>query len=160
MDTDEIIPGSSSAIIFYLSDAKVPITPEVCLASLRSSWEGHHDRFKNSEEEFIAAFNQHLLTIADARIGQVRTWLEQNTTRFAQHPDVQTLFRRFGELAKELKGHVVLCEEACGSCSLSCLKVRQHDGAHDCRTTHKCPRACEFVDQHDWPPPPSACDMP
>ena len=159
MDTDEIIPGSSSAIIFYLSDAKVPITPGACLTSLRSSWEGQHDRFKNSEEEFIAAFNQHLLTIADARIGQVRTWLEQNTTRFAQHPGVQTLFRGFGELSKELKSHIVLCGGTCGSCSLSCLKERQHDGAHDCHTTHKCPLACEFDDQHDGLPPP-ACDMP
>jgi hypothetical protein len=159
MDTDETILGPSSAIIFYLSDTKAPITSEACLASLRSNWKGHHDRFKNSEEDFLTAFNQHLLTIADARIGQVRTWLEQNTTRFAQHPDVQTLFRRFDELAKELKDHIVLCGAACGSCSLFCLKVRQHDGAHDCHTTHKCPRACEFNDQHDGPPVP-VCDMP
>ena len=159
MDTDEAIPGPPPAIIFYLSDARAPITPEACLAALRSGWEGHHNRFKDSEDEFLASFNQYLLTIADARIGQVRTWLEQNTTRFAQHPDVQTLFRRFDESAKELKGHVVLCGAVCGSCSLCCLKERQHESAHDCYTTHKCPRACEFNDQHDGLPPP-ACDMP
>ena len=159
MDTDEAIPGPISAIVFYLSDAKAPITPETCFAALRSSWDGRLRRFKNSEKEFLASFNQYLLTIADTRIGQVRTWLEQNTARFAQHPDVQILFRRFDVLAKELKSHVLLCGVACDSCSLSCLKERQHDddGAHDCCTTHKCPRACEFNDQHDIL---SACDMP
>jgi len=159
MDTNETISGPSSAIIFYLSDAKAPMTSEECLASLRSSWGGRYNRFKNSEEAFITAFNQHLLTIANARIGHVRTWLEQNTTRFAQHPDVRTLFRKFDELAKELKGHTVLCGAACGSCSLFCLDEKQHDGAHNCHTTHKCPRACEFSDQHDGLPTP-ACDMP
>ena len=159
MDTDESIPGPIPATVFYLSDTKAPITPEACLAALRSSWDGQYRRFRDSEEEFLASFNEYLLTIADARIGQVRTWLEQNTTRFAQHPNVQTLFQRFGELVKELKGRVVLCGVACGSCSLSCLKERQHDGAHDCCTSHKCPRACEFNDQHDGLPA-SACDMP
>ena len=159
MDTDETIPGSSSELVFYLSDTKAPITSEACLASLRSNWEGRRDRFTVSEQEFLAAFNQHLLAIANTRIGQVRIWLEQNTARFVQHADVQTLFRRFDEFAKELKSHVVLCGAACGSCSLSCLKERQHDDAHDCYTTHKCPHACEFDDQHDGLPVP-ACDMP
>ena len=159
MDTDEAIPGPPSTIVFYLSETEAPITPEGCLASLRSNWEGRHDRFKISEEEFLTTFNQHLLDMADARIGQVRAWLGANTARFAQHADVQTLFRRFDELAKELKSHVTLCGVACGSCSLSCLKDRQHDDAHDCYTTHKCPHACEFDDQHDGLPAP-ACDMP
>jgi len=156
MDTDETIPGPSSTIVFYLSDTEAPITSEACLASLRSNWEGRHDRFKISEEEFLATLNQHVLSIADARIGQVQTWLGANTARCVQHADVQTLFRK---LAKELRSHVVLCGGACGFCSLSCLKGRQHDDAHDCYTTHKCPHACEFEDQHDGLPTP-ACDMP
>jgi len=159
MDTDETIPGPSSAIVFYLSETEAPITPESCLASLRSNWEGRHDRFKISEEGLLATLNQHLVAITDARIGQVRTWLGANTARFGQHADVQTLFRRFDELAKELKSHVVLCGAACGTCRLSCLKGRQHGDAHDCCTTHKCPPACEFDDQHDGPPAP-ACDIP
>ena len=149
MDTGEMIPGPSSAIVFYLSDIEAPITAEACLASLRSNWEGRYNRLKISEEEFLTAFNQHLISIADARIGHVRTWLEENTARFAQHADVQRLFQIFNELVKELKSHVALCGVACASCSLSCLKVRQHDDAHECSTTHKCPHACEFDDQHD-----------
>jgi len=159
MDTDQTILGPSSEMLFYLSDTKAPITSETCLAMLRSKWEGRHDRFKTSEGEFLANFNQYLLSIADARIGQVRTWLEQNTPRFVQHADVRTLFRRFDELAKELKSHILLCGAACGSCSLSCLKERQHDDGHDCYTSHKCPRACEFNDEHEGLPAP-ACDMP
>ena len=157
MDTGEVIPGPSSANVFYLSDSEARITHEACLASLRSNWEGRHNRFKISEEEFLIALNQHLLSIANARIGQVRTWLEENTARFAQDADVRALFRIFNNLATELKSHVALCGAACGSCSLSCLKRRQHDDAHDCYTTHKCRHACE--DQHDGLPAP-ACDFP
>ena len=159
MDTDEAIPGPTSETVFYLSDAKAPITPETCFAALRSSWEGHARRFNDSGEQFLASLNQYLLSIADARIGQVRTWLEQNTVWFGKTPDVQTLLRRFDELAKELKGHVLVCGVVCGSCSLSCLKERRHDGAHDCCTTHKCPRTCDLNDQHNGLPA-SACDMP
>ena len=144
MDTDEAIPGPSPTIVFYLSDAKALVTPEACLAALRSNWEGHDRRFKGSEEEFLASFHQYLLSIASARVGQVRTWLEQNTSRFGKHPDVQTLLRRFEKLAKELKAYVLPCGVTCGSCNLPCLKGRRHDGAHDCCTTHKCPRGCEF----------------
>lgn len=159
LDTDEIIPGPPGNIVFYLSEAKVSMSAEECLASLRSSWGDSHNRFRMTEEEFLAAFNRYLHDLADARVQQVRTWLEQNTSRFAQHADVQALFRSFQELAKELKGGVALCGATCGSCSLLCLSARQHDGAHDCHTSHKCPHACEFVDQHDGMPVP-ACDMP
>ena len=157
MDTGEIIPGPPSAIVFYLSDNGALITPEACLAFLRSNWEGRHTRFKISEEEFLSALNQHILSIANARIGQVRTWLEENTARFAQDADLQTLFRVFNDLAKELMSHVALCGVACGSCSLSCLKGRQHDDSHDCYTTHKCPRACN---DHRDGLAALACDLP
>jgi hypothetical protein len=159
LDTDEVIPGPPGNIIFHLSETRVSMSAEECLASLRSSWNDRHNRFKMTEEEFLAAFNRYLLDLADARVQQVRTWLEQNTSRFAQHADVQALFRNFQELAKELKSRVALCGATCGSCSLSCLSGRQHDGAHDCHTSHKCPHACEYVDQHGGMSVP-ACDMP
>ena len=159
LDTDEIIPGPPGDIVFYLSEAKVSMSAEECLASLRSSWDDRHNRFRMTEEEFLAVCNQYLLDLADARVQQVRTWLEQNTSRFAQHADVQALFRRFQKLAKELKSGVALCGATCGTCSLLCLSARQHGGAHDCHTSHKCPHACEFVNQHDGMFVP-ACDMP
>jgi len=159
LDTDEVIPGPPGSIVFYLSEAKVYMSAEECLASLRASWGESGNRFKTTEEEFLAAFNRYLLDLADARVQQVRTWLKQNTSRFAQHADVQALFRSFQELAKDLKSGVTLCGATCGSCSLLCLSGRQHDGAHDCHTSHKCPHACEFVDQHDGMSVP-ACDMP
>src|SRR5258706_5519066 len=158
LDTDEIIPGPPGDIVFYLSEAKVSMSAEECLASLRSSWDDRHNRFRMTEEEFLAVCNQYLLDLADARVQQVRTWLEQNTSRFAQHADVQALFRRFQKLAKELKSGVALCGATCGTCSLLCLSARQHGGAHDCHTSHKCPHACEFGYQHDGSVP--VCDMP
>ena len=159
LDTDEVIPGPLGDIVFHLSDPKVSMSAQECLASLRSSWDDRHNRFKLTEEEFLTAFNRYLLDLASARVQQVRTWLERNTSRFAQHADVQALFRTFQELAKELKSGVALCGATCGSCSLLCLSGRQHDGAHDCYTSHKCPHACDFIDQHDGMSVP-ACDMP
>lgn len=159
LDTDEVIPGPPANIIFHLSEAKGSMSAEECLASLRSNWDDRHNRFKLTEEEFLTAFNRYLHDLADARVQQVQSWLEQNTSRFAQHADVQALFRKFQDLAKELKGGVALCGAACRSCSLLCLSGRQHDGTHDCHTNHKCPHACDFVDQHSGMPAP-ACDMP
>ena len=159
LETDEIIPGSPGDIVFYLSEGKVPMSAEECLASLRSSWGDHHDRFGMTEKDFLAGFKQYLLDLVDARVQQVRTWLEQNTSRFAQHADVQALFRSFQRLAKELKSGVAICGATCGTCSLLCLSARQHGGAHDCHTSHKCPHACEFVNQHDGMSVPD-CDMP
>ena len=159
LDTDEVIPGPPGNIVFHVSDPKVSMSAQECLASLRSSWDDRHNRFKLAEDEFLAAFNRYLHDLADARVQQVRAWLEQNTSRFAHHADVQALFRNFQELAKELKSGVALCGAPCGSCSLLCLSGRQHDGVHDCHTNHKCPHACDFVDQHDGMPVP-ACDMP
>lgn len=159
LETDEIIPGPPENIVFYLSEAKVSMSAEECLASLRSSWGDRHNRFGMTEEDFLAGFNQYLLDLADARVRQVRTWLEQNTSRFAQHADVQALFRSFLKLAKELKSGVAICGTTCGTCSLLCLSARQHGGAHDCHTSHKCTHACEFVNQHYGISVP-ACDMP
>jgi len=158
LETGEVIPGPPGNIVFHLSGAKMSMSAEECLASLRSSWDDRHNRFRLTEEEFLAAFNRYLLDLANARVQQVRTWLEQNTSRFVHHADVQALFRRFQELAKELRSGVALCGATCGTCSLLCLSGRQHDGAHDCYTNHKCPQECDFFDQHDWVSVP-ACDM-
>src|SRR5258706_10157044 len=98
MDTGEIIPGPSSMIVFYLSDNEASIAPEACLAFLRSNWEGLQNRFKITEEEFLSALDHHILSIANARIEQVRTWLEKNNAGFAKEAHVQTLFRVFSDL--------------------------------------------------------------
>ena len=79
------------------------------------SAEGRHDRFGGGIE-FITAFNQHLLSIASFGHGQ-----KKPLPRFAQHADVQTLYRKFEELVKELRSHVTLRGAAlCGSGSMSC----------------------------------------
>jgi hypothetical protein len=53
MDTDEAIPGPSSAIVFYLSETEAPITSEACLASLRSNWEGRQTDSRSRRRNFL-----------------------------------------------------------------------------------------------------------
>jgi len=134
--------------------------PEECLAALRSSWEGQHNRFRMSEDNFLAAFNQYLQCLVDARIHQVRTWLEQNTEKYRENAEVQLLYRQFEELTKELKGGLALCGVQCAECSLLCINGRQHNGPHHCNTSHKCARLCEFIDQHDQTAAVPICEMP
>jgi len=56
--------------------------PEDSLAKLPVFWEGQHNHFRMSEDNFLAAFNQYLETLVDARTYQVWAWLEQNTERY------------------------------------------------------------------------------
>lgn len=155
-----MIPGPPSDIIFYLASANSPVSPEERLSALRVSWEGLRNRFRMSEDNFLAAFNQHLQTLVDARIHQVRTWLEENTERYRENAEVQSLYRQFEELTKELKGGLALCGVQCVECSLLCINGRQHNGPHNCNTSHKCIRLCEFIDQHEQNTPVPICEMP
>jgi len=136
------------------------LSPASCLSALRAPWTGCQTRFKIPEIDFIEAFNQYLQDIAHRRIQQVHTWLEQNTARFPQHADVQSLFRRFDGLTKGMRAEIILCAAQCGSCGLLCLGGRYHDGPHDCQTTHKCHLRCEFIDQHEDDSTVPICDMP
>jgi len=155
-----VIPGPPSNIIFYLAGADPQMLPEECLAALRASWEGQRNRFRMSEENFLAAFNQYLQTLVDARVHQVRTWLEQNTERYRENAEVQLLYRQFEELTKELKGGLALCGVQCAECNLLCINGRQHNGSHDCNTSHKCIQLCEFIDQHETNASVPICEMP
>ena len=155
-----MIPGPPSNIIFYLAGANPQMLPEECLAALRASWEGRCNRFRMPEDDFLAAFNQYLQTLVDTRIHQVRTWLEQNTERYRENAEVQLLYRQFEELTKELKGGLALCGAQCAECSLLCINGRQHNGSHNCNTSHKCVHLCEFSDQHEQNAAVPICEMP
>jgi hypothetical protein len=130
-----------------------------CLKTLRTSFPEYFDRFKMQEDEFFHRLTTYLQSLVNSRIEHVNEWLKMNTERFGGKAEIITLFRDFENFAKDLKAGVALCGSKCSSCGLLCVEHKLHDGDHDCKTSHKCPQICSFVDQHsisDFPP----CSMP
>lgn len=111
------------------------------------------------ETEFILQYGNYLQGLVDARIKHVYTWMKANTTRFGENAEILALFRTFDMHSKELLKSVQLCGSKCSSCGLLCLDHKQHEGMHNCMTSHKCPEACGFADQHEKGDVP-ACDLP
>ncbi|KAG8834730.1 hypothetical protein FRC17_007454 [Serendipita sp. 399] len=162
-DTDEILEGGSPGCRFYLDGLRIPglddSSVEKCLLSLRATWKDRVKRFSMGEETFIEGFNAHLRNLAEDRIKVVNAWLTANTTRFGEKAEVTSLFRVFDKLAKELRQSVILCGSKCTSCGLLCLDHKQHEGDHNCMTSHKCPDICSFTPQHTDSELP-ACGLP
>jgi hypothetical protein len=130
-----------------------------CLRQLRISWPKRAQRFSLGELEFLLQYKGYLEQLAEARIKHVSSWLKANTTRFGENPEVLTLFRAFDTSCKELRRSIQLCGSKCSLCGLLCLDHKQHEGAHNCMTSHKCPDACGFAEQHEEDDIP-ACELP
>lgn len=130
-----------------------------CLSELRRTSPGYFDRFEKKEDVFFQSLAAYLQSQADIRVSHVRCWLMLNTERFKGNSEVVAMLRRFEDLARELKAGVMLCGSKCSSCGLLCLEHNQHDGLHDCKTSHKCAQICSFVDQHEISDIPS-CSVP
>ena len=126
---------------------------------LRMRWPERSQRFTLSEQEFFQGYSTYLHGLAEGRIKHVFTWLKSNTSRFGENSEVLALFRTFDSLAKDLRRSVQLCGSKCSSCGLLCLDHKQHDGPHNCMTTHRCPERCGFMDQHEEEFIPD-CDLP
>jgi hypothetical protein len=150
--------------VFYISSAISPTTgaelsPESCLAELRKGWGERLSRFEMDEDEYLLRYNAYLQSRAGTRITYVRQWLRDNTIRFGEKTEIHALMRRFEGLAKELEAAVVLCGASCSQCGLSCLEQKYHTGSHDCKTLHRCPKLCAFVERHTGEEIPS-CSIP
>jgi len=166
LDTAEIIEGPNVSGTFFVAevadpDSNIPLNEVACLEQLRESWEGMATRFSVHEEEFIGCFNNHLTGLARARIEHVRRWLDANTSRFKDHPDIKDLNNCFDRLCHGILTSVTLCGSRCHACDLLCLNRRNHGGIHECKTNHKCPQPCTFLGQHGSPMEPEVpiCDL-
>jgi hypothetical protein len=158
-----VIPGQAQKAIFYLEAIPNSIGNDLstlsCLRTLRTSFPEYLDRYDMQEDEFFHLLTNYLQSLVNSRVEHVNEWLKMNTERFGDKAEIITLFRDFENFAKELRASVALCGSKCSSCGLLCVEHKLHDGHHDCKTTHKCPQICSFVDQHsisDFPP----CGMP
>ena len=154
LDTAEIIEGPYISGTFFVAEVADPDNNRLliemdCLELLRQGWGGMATRFSIREEEFIDLFNSHLAGLARARIEHVRRWLDANTSRFKDHPDIKDLNNCFDRMRHGILTSVTLCGSRCHACDLLCLNRRNHGGVHECKTNHKCPKACTFMEQHD-----------
>jgi hypothetical protein len=151
--------------VFYIPGALDPssgesLNPGLCLHDLKMQWNKRLDRFNFNEDEYLEQYQAFLQGLADQRIRYVRHWLSVNTARFGDNIEVTGLLRRLESLAKELKAAVTLCGTTCSSCGLLCLEQKYHHARkHDCMTSHRCYRLCEFREQHTESLPPE-CDLP
>lgn len=119
---------------------------ELCL-----SWDGYSLRSTTSEEEWIQGLSTYLTHIVDTRVEHVRLWISQNLEGFQKtpHASITALHRTIDATVIDIKANVELCKQPCNSCQLLCILNRRHDGRpHNCMTSHKCMRGCEFTDEH------------
>jgi hypothetical protein len=131
----------------------------LCLEMLRRGWNLHLERYKMGEANYMQAYKEFLSNTVKSRIEYVQEWLQINTARFHDNPDISSVLQYYDELKKELQMSIIPCGATCSNCGLLCLDQRLHNGPHDCRTNHKCPNLCEFADKHEDDTVPS-CDIP
>jgi hypothetical protein len=107
----------------------------------------------------MAGLSQHLDNLVQQRMSAVQSWIAVNTSRFPDaDASIGPLQRKFDQMAGDVKASVQMCSLKCtGQCYLRCLLARNHDGAHDCSTNHRCTRSCQYNESH---PDDVLCGMP
>ena len=115
------------------------------LSALLELWNQNTPRQSLPDSEWRERFVSLLHRLIDLRVKHVGLWLDSNLERFqAGHAAINDLSRRFDNMVIEMKANVQLCGVQCASCHLLCIRVRLHEGDHNCKTTHKCVLACAF----------------
>jgi hypothetical protein len=107
----------------------------------------------------MSGLSQYLDGLVQHRISAVQSWIVVNTSRFTDaDASIGPLQRNFDQMAGDVKASVQMCSLKCtGQCYLRCLLARNHEGAHDCSTNHRCTRSCQYDESH---PHDISCGMP
>ncbi|KAG8836422.1 hypothetical protein FRC18_011419 [Serendipita sp. 400] len=163
LETDEAFDMAPEQPLLFIDAASNLLDPgtytiALCLMRIRQSFPRLMSRYQMAETDFVEALRAHINETIERRIQDVKNWLLINTVRFGEKAEISALFREFENMAKELRLAALLCASKCSSCGLLCLEHNQHQGDHDCKTTHKCANLCGFVDQHESDIP--GCGMP
>ncbi|PCH41519.1 hypothetical protein WOLCODRAFT_163166 [Wolfiporia cocos MD-104 SS10] len=157
-DTGEIIDNADTPSLFWLSelatsDLSSPTGREETLQQLIRSWEQfphNTHRSADDDKDWVDSLDQFLSDRVQLRVEHVEEWLRRNTARLPDtHADLQNLRRAASNMIIDLRSSVQLCGLQCATCHLSCIRGRYHDGQHDCQTSHRCSRACQFEDHED-----------
>ncbi|CAG8614690.1 1348_t:CDS:10, partial [Acaulospora colombiana] len=139
-DTDEILPNEDGMEIFYLghpdNSAASHLSLDACLRRLRMSYTKREERFHIAEDEFFNNISSYLHDLVNKRLLCVSQWIKANTERFGERAEIVGLLRMFDFHSKELRANIDLCGSKCSFCGLLCLEHKQHEGKHDCQTSH------------------------
>ncbi|KAJ6609456.1 hypothetical protein B0H10DRAFT_2063907 [Mycena sp. CBHHK59/15] len=151
-DTDEVIDSQDTSSRFFLSAPEVPTEErQRMLATLQTAWHQFGGRHNQSESEWTTQLAVYLTNLAELRIQHVFEWISSNVSRFSvNHANMELLRRDFDSAAEDLRSNVEICRMNCASCDLSCLLSWRHgvNTPHDCGTSHRCPRSCDFGEEH------------
>ncbi|PVF98358.1 hypothetical protein CPB86DRAFT_758529 [Serendipita vermifera] len=152
----------SSKDLFYLSGGIHPTGAEFsaksCLRELHKGFRARAQRFSGEDIHF-KAYQQYLDDLVASRIDGVSKQFRINVEDSSSNSEMAKLSRRFDELAERLRASMTLCGTKCSFCELLCLDTMDHDGTHDCGTSHKCSNVCGFIQQHEGNDRPT-CDLP
>ncbi|TFY70647.1 hypothetical protein EVG20_g2357 [Dentipellis fragilis] len=148
LDTDLLIEKPDSGALFSVTEllgSSDGMNREDTLVMLQDSWDRASLRQHQPDNEWVKELTSHLNALVDMRIDHVREWISVNVSRFqANHASVEDLRRTFNNASVELKASVQLCKAQCSTCQLLCIQGRLHEGAHNCKTAHKCIHDCGF----------------
>ncbi|KAJ7251441.1 hypothetical protein C8J57DRAFT_674909 [Mycena rebaudengoi] len=153
-DTDDVIQSADTLASFFLSDPEAHSSGDLqtTLATLQDAWDQFDNRHHWTENEWAAELDVYLTNLVELRIQHVFDWISSNLSRFTvSHANMELLLRDYDVAKVDLKSNVEICRMQCSSCDLLCLLSRRHGSntPHDCRTSHLCPRACDFGEEHD-----------
>lgn len=147
LDTDMPINCPDTDARFFAANVEhsEPKTREEVLDALLTEWDKFDSRQHVPDTQWAEELTRYLEDLAEMRVNHVRAWFKSNLTRFqAGHASVVEIQRTLENAVIDLKSSVQLCRMQCGSCQLFCIQGRSHDGAHNCKTMHRCTQLCEF----------------
>jgi hypothetical protein len=159
-DDQSVLHTDDSEATFYLhhqaqdvvdapSRSGAARNPKMVLNALQVTWPMYEQRSAGNEDEWMAGLGQHLDELVQRRLLTVQSWITANTSRFPDaDASIGPLQRVFNQMANDIKASVQMCSLKCSECHLKCLQARNHDGAHDCSTNHRCTRTCHYVEAH------------
>jgi hypothetical protein len=149
-DNNVSIDGPDSLARFHLTDFLPGTDREEVLSGLQRSWSEYHTRDAIPESEWVRGLEGHLEGLANNRVSRVSDWVSINTSRFtSKEASFDSLKRLFDNTVVDLKANIQMCKMTCISCHLICLRVRHHDGHHDCSTSHECLKRCGYSNEHE-----------
>lgn len=153
LDTDAVIQSDDTESRFILPGLMHNIEEPYIASTFESlckSWEHYDQRGQSSESQWVVGLTGHLEHLINRRVSHVQDWIIENTERFASaaSASIDPLQREFEQTATDLRTATSICAMTCNTCHLSCLQRRDHEGFHDCHTTHMCSKFCKYTDEH------------
>ena len=122
-------------------------------------WPDFKKRHQQPESKWMENLCLYLQELVDKRVAHIQAWIDSNLSQFnSSNATIEELRRTLDARTVEIKRSVQLCKTKCAHCHLLCVDVQFHEDAHDCSTSHRCPTACQFVDEHNGEPDP--CSLP